>query len=190
MRATACCKLLPGDLIRQVVGVDGTDRERDAAPARAARAARRVAPAWCVRAGQETGGRRARSRRCSRVLETRGVYASGVLFGPVTIRDALEIGVRGLMVHSRRVRLDRGIAGNREVRPARSGRRRAGARPRNAARHAARRGSAGAASGDADLQEARGRRFAVLLHAAHPAGADLRMIGPQPATRSAEAPLQ
>src|SRR4030095_14264767 len=37
-----------------------------------------------------------------RVLEARGVYASGVLFGPVTIRDAVEIGVsgvRGLMVH-------------------------------------------------------------------------------------------
>jgi len=34
-----------------------------------------------------------------RVLETRGVYASGVLFGPITIRDALEIGARGLMVH-------------------------------------------------------------------------------------------
>ena len=34
-----------------------------------------------------------------RVLEARGVYASGVLFGPVTIRDAIEIGARGLMVH-------------------------------------------------------------------------------------------
>lgn len=34
-----------------------------------------------------------------RVLEARGVYASGVLFGPVTIRDAGEIGAQGLMVH-------------------------------------------------------------------------------------------
>jgi hypothetical protein len=34
-----------------------------------------------------------------RVLEHRGVYVSGVLFGPVNIRDALEIGARGLMVH-------------------------------------------------------------------------------------------
>jgi S1-C subfamily serine protease len=34
-----------------------------------------------------------------RVLEKRGVYVSGVLFGPVTIRDALEIGAQGLMVH-------------------------------------------------------------------------------------------
>jgi len=34
-----------------------------------------------------------------RVMDRRGVYASGVLFGPVTLRDAPEIGVRGLMVH-------------------------------------------------------------------------------------------
>jgi S1-C subfamily serine protease len=34
-----------------------------------------------------------------RVLEKRGVYASGVLFAPVTIRDAGEIGAIGLMVH-------------------------------------------------------------------------------------------
>jgi serine protease Do len=34
-----------------------------------------------------------------RVLERRGVYASGVLFGPVMIRDAAEINVQGFMVH-------------------------------------------------------------------------------------------
>jgi serine protease Do len=34
-----------------------------------------------------------------RVLERRGVYASGVLFGPVVIRDAAEINVDGFMVH-------------------------------------------------------------------------------------------
>jgi S1-C subfamily serine protease len=34
-----------------------------------------------------------------RVLERRGVYASGVLFGPVMIRDAVEINVHGFMVH-------------------------------------------------------------------------------------------
>ena len=34
-----------------------------------------------------------------RVLERRGVYASGVLFGPIIIRDAQEINVNGLMVH-------------------------------------------------------------------------------------------
>jgi S1-C subfamily serine protease len=28
-----------------------------------------------------------------------GVFASGVLFGPITIRDANEIGMRGFMVH-------------------------------------------------------------------------------------------
>ena len=35
-----------------------------------------------------------------RIMDRRGVYASGVLFGPVTVRDAPEIGVRGfMMVH-------------------------------------------------------------------------------------------
>jgi serine protease Do len=33
------------------------------------------------------------------VMKRRGVYASGLLFGPVIIRDAPEIGVRGFMVH-------------------------------------------------------------------------------------------
>lgn len=34
-----------------------------------------------------------------KVMERRGVYVSGVLFGPVEIRDAQEISVRGFMVH-------------------------------------------------------------------------------------------
>jgi S1-C subfamily serine protease len=34
-----------------------------------------------------------------RVLERRGVYASGVLFGPILFRDAAEINVQGFMVH-------------------------------------------------------------------------------------------
>jgi S1-C subfamily serine protease len=34
-----------------------------------------------------------------RVLERRGVYASGLLFGPVMVRDAPEINVSGFMVH-------------------------------------------------------------------------------------------
>ncbi len=34
-----------------------------------------------------------------RVLDQRGVYASGVLFGPITFRDAEEIRVHGFMVH-------------------------------------------------------------------------------------------
>ena len=51
-----------------------------------------------VRAGKEAvvSGAKVPMRR---VLEKRGVYASGVLFGPITIRDALEIGAQGLMVH-------------------------------------------------------------------------------------------
>jgi S1-C subfamily serine protease len=34
-----------------------------------------------------------------RVLDQRGVYVSGVLFGPITVRDAEEVGLRGFMVH-------------------------------------------------------------------------------------------
>jgi serine protease Do len=34
-----------------------------------------------------------------KVMDQRGVYASGVLFGPITVRDAQEIGVHGFMVH-------------------------------------------------------------------------------------------
>ena len=34
-----------------------------------------------------------------RVMDQRGVYVSGVLFGPITVRDADEIGLKGFMVH-------------------------------------------------------------------------------------------
>ena len=90
-------KLIPGDIIKQVVGVDGAIENETqlmhALRGRLANSGLRV-----LRAGQETvvAGNKAPMRR---VLETRGVYASGVLFGPITIRDALEIGARGLMVH-------------------------------------------------------------------------------------------
>ena len=51
-----------------------------------------------VRDGQEivVGGNKLPMQR---VLDARGVYASGVLFGPVSIRDAVEFGAKGVMVH-------------------------------------------------------------------------------------------
>ena len=138
-------QLLPGDLIRQVVGHGRKDRERDAAPARAARAARRGAPdGRALRAGHGGGGRKAAdAAACSKRA---GVYASGVLFGPVTIRDAPEIGVRGLMVHF----VESGSIGeSREIEKSDLLEAVDGAPVpdlEDAARHAARRGSVGAAS--------------------------------------------
>ena len=90
-------KLLPGDIIRQVAGVDGKI-ENETQLLHALRGRLAGSSLNVQRASQEivAAGNKAPMRR---VLETRGVYASGVLFGPVTIRDALEIGARGLMVH-------------------------------------------------------------------------------------------
>ncbi|MBI2296750.1 MAG: trypsin-like peptidase domain-containing protein [Betaproteobacteria bacterium] len=90
-------KLLPGDVIRHVVGVDGKV-ENETQLLHALRGRLGSSSLKVLREGQETvvAGNKAPMRR---VLETRGVYASGVLFGPITIRDALEIGARGLMVH-------------------------------------------------------------------------------------------
>lgn len=90
-------KLLPGDVIRQVTGVDGAI-ENETQLLHALRGRLGNSSLDVQRAGQETtvAGAKLPMRR---VLETRGVYVSGVLFGPITIRDALEIGARGLMVH-------------------------------------------------------------------------------------------
>ncbi|OGA22811.1 MAG: hypothetical protein A3I02_06805 [Betaproteobacteria bacterium RIFCSPLOWO2_02_FULL_67_26] len=90
-------KLLPGDVIRQVVGVDGVI-ENETQLLHALRGRLANSSLKLLRDGREStvSGRKL---PMPRVLETRGVYASGVLFGPITIRDALEIGARGLMVH-------------------------------------------------------------------------------------------
>ena len=90
-------KLLPGDVIRQVVGVDGAI-ENETQLLHALRGRLANSSLKVLREGQETIVSGAKLPM-GRVLETRGVYASGVLFGPITIRDALEIGARGLMVH-------------------------------------------------------------------------------------------
>ena len=90
-------KLLPGDIIRQVVGMDGAI-ENETQLLHALRGRLAGSSLKVLRGGQETvvAGTKL---PMDQVLETRGVYASGVLFGPITIRDALEIGARGLMVH-------------------------------------------------------------------------------------------
>jgi S1-C subfamily serine protease len=90
-------KLLPGDIIRQVVGTDGTI-ENETQLLHALRGRLANSSLKVMRSGQETQVAGTKIPM-SQVIETRGVYASGVLFGPITIRDALEIGARGLMVH-------------------------------------------------------------------------------------------
>lgn len=90
-------RLLPGDVIRQVVGVDGAI-ENETQLLHALRGRLGNSSINVLRAGQEAVVAGVK-RPMQRVLETRGVYVSGVLFGPITIRDALEIGARGLMVH-------------------------------------------------------------------------------------------
>jgi len=90
-------KLQPGDIIRQVTGVDGVI-ENETQLLHALRGRLGNSDLVLLRDGRETtvSGKK---RPMPRVLDTRGVYVSGVLFGPITIRDALEIGARGLMVH-------------------------------------------------------------------------------------------
>jgi S1-C subfamily serine protease len=90
-------KLVPGDVIRQVVGEDGTI-ENETQLLNALRGRLASFSLKVSRGGQETivSGSKPAMRH---VLEMRGVFASGVLFGPLTIRDAPEIRARGLMVH-------------------------------------------------------------------------------------------
>lgn len=95
--AEGMLKLLPGDIIRQVVGTDGAI-ENETQLLHALRGRLSNSSLKVMRAGQETTVAGAKVPM-ARVLETRGVYVSGVLFGPVTIRDALEIGASSLMVH-------------------------------------------------------------------------------------------
>jgi S1-C subfamily serine protease len=90
-------KLLPGDIIRQVAGANGLI-ENETQLLHALRGRLADASLKVMREGQEIeiSGAKHPMRR---VLDIRGVYASGVLFGPVTIRDGREFGARGVMVH-------------------------------------------------------------------------------------------
>ncbi len=87
----------PGDLIEQVAGEAGRI-ENETQLMHALRGRLEGSRIRVLRDGAavELNGSKA---ALPRVLERRGVYASGVLFGPVIIRDAQEINVRGLMVH-------------------------------------------------------------------------------------------
>ena len=89
--------LMAGDVIRQVMGVEGKI-ENETQLLHALRGRLDGARLVVLRSGQELAVED-RKPPMQRVLDTRGVYVSGVLFGPVTIRDASEIGARGLMVH-------------------------------------------------------------------------------------------
>ena len=185
--AQGLLQLVPGDLIRQVVGVNGRI-ENETQLLHALRGRLDSARLLVVRSGNEITVEGAK-QPMQRVLETQGVYASGVLFGPVTIRDASEIGVRGLMVHF----VESGSIGeSREI-------------EKSDLLEAV----DGAPVPDLEtlytmLHDAAQSGRRVTLTFKKLAGGDSlfsytqrtlpvsepRMIGPQPATRSAEAPLQ
>lgn len=90
-------KLVPGDIIKTVAGVNATI-ENETQLLHALRGRLDNSSLIVMRSGNEVvvSGRKS---ALPRVLERRGVYASGVLFAPVVIRDAGEIGMGGLMVH-------------------------------------------------------------------------------------------
>jgi S1-C subfamily serine protease len=90
-------KLRPGDIIKSVVGANGRI-ENETQLLDALRGKLDNSSLIVLRNGSEVkvSGRKS---ALPRVLDRRGVYASGVLFAPVIIRDAGEIGIGGLMVH-------------------------------------------------------------------------------------------
>jgi S1-C subfamily serine protease len=105
-------KLMPGDLIKGVVGSPDAI-ENETRLLHALRGTKDHSSLSVLRGGEAliVSGRRG---AFPKVLERRGVYVSGVLFAPVTIRDAAEIGAAGLMVHH----VEAGSAGqSQEIRP-------------------------------------------------------------------------
>jgi len=89
--------LEPGDVIREVAGVSGPI-QNETQLVHALRGRLEAAGLTVMRNGSQVLLNGSKPP-VPRVTEQRGVYASGVLFGPVIIRDAQEIGVRGFMVH-------------------------------------------------------------------------------------------
>jgi S1-C subfamily serine protease len=87
----------PSDLIDEVVGIPGRI-ENETQLLHALRGQLSGATIRVVRDGAriDLNGTKV---AMPRVVDRRGVYASGVLFGAVEIRDAQEISVRGFMVH-------------------------------------------------------------------------------------------
>lgn len=90
-------RLQPDDIIKGVIGI--SDKiENETQLLHALRGRLHASSIKVLRDGQELlvdGGK----APMPHVLAKRGVYASGILFGPVTFRDADEIRVRGFMVH-------------------------------------------------------------------------------------------
>ena len=86
-----------GDLIREVTGTTGVI-QNETQLVHALRGRLADASVKVMRGGESTpvsGGNPA----AARVLEQRGVFASGVLFAPIHLRDAREINLPALMVH-------------------------------------------------------------------------------------------
>ena len=95
--ASGTLQLRPGDIIKEVIGRSGKV-ENETQLLHALRGRLDASSIKVMRGGEEllvNGGK----SLMPHVLAKRGVYASGVLFGPVTFRDADEIRVRGFMVH-------------------------------------------------------------------------------------------
>jgi S1-C subfamily serine protease len=95
--AAGTLQLQPGDIIKEVVGIAGKI-ENETQLLHALRGRLDAGSIKVQRNGQELVVNGSKSP-LPRVLAQRGAYASGVLFGPVTFRDADEIRVRGFMVH-------------------------------------------------------------------------------------------
>ena len=90
-------QLQPGDVIKEVVGV-ARKIENETQLLHALRGRLDASSIRVSRNGEEMVLNGSKTPMPN-VLAQRGVYASGVLFGPVTFRDADEIRVRGFMVH-------------------------------------------------------------------------------------------
>ncbi len=95
--AAGTLQLQPGDIIKEVVGI-ASKIENETQLLHALRGRLDAGSIKVQRNGQELVVDGSKSP-LPRVLAQRGVYASGVLFGPVTFRDADEIRVGGFMVH-------------------------------------------------------------------------------------------
>lgn len=93
----ATLQLNPGDVIKEVLGVKGPV-QNETHLIHALRGRLDEVSLKVVRGGKEvalTG----RLPATEKVIDRKGVYASGILFGPARIRDAAEFNVRGMMVH-------------------------------------------------------------------------------------------
>ena len=90
-------EFLSGDLIEEVLGVPGRI-ENETQLVHALRGRLQSASVRVQRNGGAVSLNGSKPP-LPRVMDQRGVYASGVLFGPITVRDAEEIGLKGFMVH-------------------------------------------------------------------------------------------